>query len=345
MKIIVALFFGTLLTLSFGVSAQTTEPSNIPKDKNMVSIPVTVSDREGRYIAGLKKDDFSIYEDGVKQNVAFFATVDEPLSIVLLLDTSGSTASSLEKIKDAAKDFVELLNPKDQGLIATFDSQLKVLNSFSSSTKTLKEAIDKVQTAQQDGTVLNYAIQQTIQKSFVNTEGRKVVIILSDGKDFGSPVTKSELLGILEESDVLIYSIHYKTGTGIENLVISSDGKVKEVENKKPKKEPKPKKQKGYSITIPGQIDVISQEEIDHREKQTSIEAVDFLKQLSDTTAGRFYLSDAPNLSNIFKQIAGELREQYWLGYRSKDSAAHEINVKVGKPDVVVRSRAKVRSK
>lgn len=345
MKIIFALFFGMLLTFSFGVSAQTTEPSNIPKDKNMVSVPVTVSDREGRYITGLKKDDFSIYEDGVKQNIAFFATVDEPLSIALLLDTSGSTTSSLEKIKDAAKDFVELLNPKDQGLIATFDSQLKVLNSFTSSTKTLKEAIDKVQTAQQDGTVLHYAIQQTIQKSFGTANGRKVVIILSDGKDFGSPVTKSELLGILEESDVLIYSIHYKTGTGVENLVISSDGKVKEVETKKPKKEPKPKKQKGYSVFIPGQVDVISQEEIDNREKQASIEAVDFLKQLSDTTAGRFYLSDAPNLSNIFKQIAGELREQYWLGYRSKDSAAHEINVKVTKPDVVVRSRAKVRSK
>ncbi len=341
----IAFFFLTILALTFGLFAQAPEPSNIPKDKNMVSIPVTVSDREGRYIANLKKEDFTIYEDGVKQNVSFFATVEEPLSIALLLDTSGSTSSSLEKIKDAAKDFVELLNPKDKALIATFDSQLKVLNPFTSSRSDLKDAIDKVQTAVQDGTVLNYAIQQTVQKTFSNAEGRKVVIVLSDGKDFGSSVSQSELLGILEESDVLIYSIHYKTGSGTENLVISSDGKVKEAENKKPAKQPKPKKNKGYTVFIPGQADVISQDEINNREKQQSIEAVDFLKQLSDTTAGRFYLSDAPNLTNIFKQIAGELREQYWLGYRSKNSAAHDIEVKVGRPDVVVRSRAKVRSK
>ncbi|MBX7171071.1 MAG: VWA domain-containing protein [Pyrinomonadaceae bacterium] len=341
----IAFFFLTVLALTFGLFAQAPEPSNIPKDKNMVSVPVTVSDREGRYIANLKKEDFTIYEDGVKQNVSFFTTVEEPLSIALLLDTSGSTSSSLEKIKDAAKDFVELLNPKDKALIATFDSQLKVLNPFTSSRSDLKDAIDKVQTASQDGTVLNYAIQQTVQKTFSNAEGRKVVIVLSDGKDFGSSVSQSELLGILEESDVLIYSIHYKTGSGTENLVISSDGKVKEAENKKPTKQPKPKKTKGYTVFIPGQADVITQDEINNREKQQSIDAVDFLKQLSDTTAGRFYLSDAPNLTNIFRQIAGELREQYWLGYRSKNSAAHDIEVKVGRPDVVVRSRVKVRSK
>ncbi len=344
MKVVPVFLVWVLLTVAVGVSAQIPEPANIPKDKNMVSLPVTVSDREGRYIAGLKKDDFTIYEDGVKQNVAFFATVDEPLNIALLLDTSGSTTSSLIKIKDAAKDFIELLNPKDQCLIATFDAQLKILNEFTASQKTLKEAIEKVQTAQQDGTVLQYAVQQIAQKSFAKTKGRKVIIILSDGKDFGSPVTKNELLGLLEESDVLIYSIHYKTGLGIENLVISSDGKVKEKENKKAAKVPKPKKQKGYSITIPAQIDVVSQEEIDNREKKASIEAVDFLKVLTDTTAGRFYLSDTPNLTNVFKQIAGELRQQYWLGYRAKDAKVHEINVKVGRPDVVVRSRARVRS-
>ena len=314
-------------------------------DTSIVRLNVGVVNLRGESITNLSKDDFAVYEDGVKQNVSFFATVEEPLSIALLLDTSGSTSSSLEKIKDAAKDFVELLNPKDKALIATFDSQLKVLNPFTSSRSDLKDAIDKVQTAVQDGTVLNYAIQQTVQKTFSNAEGRKVVIVLSDGKDFGSSVSQSELLGILEESDVLIYSIHYKTGSGTENLVISSDGKVKEAENKKPAKQPKPKKNKGYTVFIPGQADVISQDEINNREKQQSIEAVDFLKQLSDTTAGRFYLSDAPNLTNIFKQIAGELREQYWLGYRSKNSAAHDIEVKVGRPDVVVRSRAKVRSK
>ncbi len=155
MKIIFALLFLMLLTLPLKVRAQITDPNKIQKtNKKLVSVPVTVSDREGRYISDLKKKDFTIYQDGIKQNIAFFATEDEPLNIALLLDTSGSTQNSLEKIKDAAEDFIELLNPNDQCQIVTFDSQVNILSPFTSDNKTLKNSLDKVRTAAQDGTVL-----------------------------------------------------------------------------------------------------------------------------------------------------------------------------------------------
>ncbi len=340
-----------VLTLPTELHAQITEPDKIKKtNKTLVSVPVSVSDREGHYISGLKKEDFTIYQDGTEQKITFFSTYDEPLNIALLLDTSVSTKDTLEKIKDAAKDFIELLNPNDQCLIATFDSQVNILNSYTSNQQTLKTSLDKVQTATQDGTVIYRAVEQITQESFNNAQGRKAIVLLSDGKDFGSSVTKGELLNLLEESDVLIYTVFYKTGAGYNKLVFDSDGTVKEVKDSKklPKKKPQ-KKKKEYSVFIPAPAGLPSDKEIELLEKNADIKAIDSLKEMSDTTAGRFYLSDMPKLGEIFKKVAAELRQQYRLGYHSKDAAndtaVHNISVKVKRSDVVVRTRGKFRAK
>jgi VWFA-related protein len=174
--------------------------------------------------------------------------------------------------------------------------------------------------------------------------------VLSDGKDFGSKTTQVQLTGLLEESDVLIYTIHYKTGAGAEELVVSQTGAVKVAEGKSSKpKTPKPPKKKGYSIMIPGQVDLPAQEEIERRERLISIEAVDTYKELSEITAGRFYVSDTPDLKKIFGTIADELRQHYWLGYKPKGGATavelRAISVKVSRPEYVVRARGKFRAK
>ncbi len=341
MKIIFTLLFLLLLTLPIELRAQAEESEKIQKtDKTLVSVPVVVSDRDGHYIPGLKKEDFTVFQDGVKQNIAFFATYDEPLNIALLLDSSGSTEDVLKGIKDAAKDFVELLNPKDKCLIATFDSQVKILNPFTSSRKTLKNSLDNIRSAKIGGTVMYRAVEQVMQDSFAAVQGRKVIVLLTDGKDFGSAVTKDELSNQLEESDVLIYTVFYKTGAG-------SAKPTAEKNEKRGKKSQK--KKKGYSILISGPVYAPTEEEIKLQEKNDEVEAVEALKKMSDTTAGRFYQSDAPKLREIFKKVAGELREQYRLGYHSKDAAndaaVHDIIVKVDKPDAVVLARGKFRGK
>jgi VWFA-related protein len=350
MKIIFILLFSMVLILPIKLHAQITELDEIKKtDKALVSVPVSVSDREGHYIAGLKKEDFTLYQDGVKQKITFFATYDEPLNIALLLDTSVSTKDALVKIKDAAKDFIELLNPIDQCLIATFNSQVNVLNPLTSNRQTLKISLDKVQTAAQEGTVMYRAVEQIAQNSFGNVQGRKVIVLLSDGKDFGSSVTKDKLLNLLEESDVLIYTLFYKTGAGFNKPVIASIGTIEEgKDSKTPEKKKSQKKKKEYSIFIPAQAGQPSDEEIESLERKADIEAIDSLKEMSDTTAGRFYSSDTPKLREVFKKVAGELRQQYRLGYQAKDAndaAVHNISVRVERPDVVVRARGKFRAK
>ena len=352
MRIIYALFFLMVLILPLHLRGQQTVISdkNQKGNKTLISVPVSVSDREGRYIPGLKKADFTLYQNGVEQNIALFETYDEPLNIALLLDTSGSAKESLAQIKAAAADFIELLNPNDRCLVATFDSQLNILNPLTSNQKTLVESLGKVRAAEKEGTILFSAVEQIAQKSFADVQGRKVIVLLSDGKDFGSSRTRGELLSLLEESDVLIYSIFYQTGAGFNKLVVAPDGTIKEgKEDKKPKEKKTRRQKKNYSILIPLRGDVYSAEEIKLSGKVNDVEAVNSLREMSDTTAGRFYQSDTPNLSGVFKRIAGELRQQYRLGYYSKeagtDAAVYDINVKVRRPDAVVRARGKFRAK
>lgn len=340
MKIIVALLSLMLLTLPVRLHSQSVDSDKIKKTNNApVSVPVTVSDREGRYIAGLKRENFSVFEDGVKQDITFFATFDEPLNIALLLDTSGSTENVLDEIKNAAKDFIKLLNRNDQCLIATFDSQVKILNSLTANQQTLKNSVDNIKSAEIGGTLMYRAVEQITQNSFANIQGRKVIILLTDGKDFGSAVSKDELLNQLEESDVLIYTVFYKTRAGFYNPAIS-----------KGKKNKKSRKMKREIPVLPtGPVYAPTEEEIQLRERNDETEAIDALKKMSDTTAGRFYQSDTPKLGEVFKKVAGELREQYRLGYHSKDAAndakVHDIIVKVDRPDAVVLARGKFRGK
>ena len=333
------------------VSAQIKISEKVKKsEKILVSVPVVVSDREGRYVPNLKEDDFSILQDGVEQKIAFFGTDDEPVSVALLLDTSGSTKESLEKIKEAAKDFIELLNPKDKCIVATFDAEINVLNDLTGDQKTLKTSLDKIRSAEREGTVMFSAVEQIAQKALAPISGRKVIVLLSDGKDFGSELTKDDLLAQLEESDVLIYSVFYQTGLGFDKVAIDADGNVTEAAKEKPiEKTDPPKKKKNYSILIPLRGDVFTEEEIKLNGKANDKLALNSLREMSDTTSGRFYLSDTPNLSRVFKKIAGELRQQYRLGFYQSDAKSNEetreINVKVKREDVVVRARGKYRAK
>lgn len=348
MKVIFSLFFAfiTLAAITIESYAQTLDTNKTSKAKKiLVSVPVAVSDRSGRYISGLRKSDFTIYRDGEKQEIVSFATEKEPVNVALLLDTSRSTKKVLGKIKDAAKDFINLLNPQDKCLIATFDSAVTILSPLNSDHAQLENAIKNVKIGDKTGTVMRKAVSQVAESSFGKVEGRKALIILTDGKDFGSFITKDELMDMLQESDLIIYTVFYKTGLDAAKPKTSIETKKDKAKNSKPKRE----KDRKYSINLKiPEGEFPTQAEIDEREKKSSIEAIDTLKGMSEATAGRFYLRDVTNLSKTFEQIADELRDQYRLGFYQidgDDAALHQIKVKVTDPEMVVRSRGTFKAK
>ncbi len=344
------IIFLMFFTLPVDFRGQTSAPAKTVAGNNrLLKIPIIVSDRDGRRIPGLKKEDFTVFQDEIKQNIITFASEDDPISIALLIDTSGSTQTSLDKIKVAAQEFIGLLKPEDRCLIATFDSQVKILTSLTTDKQSIKNSLNKIQTDEVEGTVMFNAINQMLKNSFFDGAGRKAIILLSDGRDLGSNVSRAELLNELQESDLSIYAIFYQNSIGLNKPFIIPDGVVAQVkEPEKPRNQKRPKiRKKGYTILIPLPGDTYNKEEIKLLDQVITTEAFASLKKMTDLTAGRLYQSDTEKLSMIFKQIAGDLRQLYLLGFevRSMKTDIPNLLVKVGRPGVVVNTRHRTVSK
>ena len=306
-------------------------------DTRLVSVPVTVSDRNGRYVPGLTEADFTLYQDGVKQNIDFFGATEEPLNIALLIDTSQSTRPVLADIKDSAHAFLKLLLPRDRAMVVSFDHATRVLSGLTPDKELLRQAIRSADIPDElFGTTLRDAAFMTINKSFAGLKGRKAVIILTDGKDFGSRISEDELLYSLQETDTLIYTVMFRTGGGQgpggggrRNRDIFGGGFPD-------------------GPGFPGRRFPPPQDRRNRRVGRNNERAEEFLRQLSDTTAGRFYTSEDGKLKKTFESIVEELRYQYRLGFYPPDETdakpLHELKVKVARPDVAVRARSSYRT-
>ncbi|MEP6787913.1 MAG: VWA domain-containing protein [Acidobacteriota bacterium] len=338
--IIAALVFGALYT-------QAQDSSDAIKiDTRLVSVPVIVSDRNGRYVPNLTAANFTVMQDGTPQNIEFFAATEEPLTIALLIDTSHSTQPVLNDIKDSAKAFVRLLGPQDRAMIVCFDYDTHILSGLTSDHEQLYRAIKSAEIPDDFGTTLRDAAYQTVNRSFAGIKGRKAIIILTDGKDVGSGITTPDLLYALQETDTLIYTIMFKTGD-------------------RQAAQPRDRFPGGYRRSggvfgggrnggrFPGGGFPPIQNKRQNPERRERVERVneaaqEFLQKLADTTAGRFYSSKDGKLEKLFVSIVEELRFQYRLGFYPPEETMgqplHELKVKVDRSETVVRSRGSYRT-
>src|SRR6266508_3785747 len=176
----------------------------------LVTLPVSVMDRDGRYIPNLRKEDFRLWEDGVEQNVAFFSSVDKPFSVVLMIDTSGSTRLRLDDIQDAAITFMNQLRQDDRVMVVSFDDQVRVLSEFTSDRYRLRDAIRRTRPG--DGTKLYEALDLVMNQRLNRVDGRKAVVLFTDGVDTTSRhASYASNIRDAEELDALIYPVQYDT--------------------------------------------------------------------------------------------------------------------------------------
>src|SRR6267142_475202 len=179
-------------------------------ETTLVSIPVSVTDRDGKYIPNLTKDDFHIWENGVEQQVAYFASTEKPFTVALLIDTSGSTKFKLEEIQDAAITFVDQLRADDRVMVVSFSDKIRLLSQPTNDHNMLRNAIR--QTEPGNGTRLYDAVDQVINQSFNHIEGRKAIVLFTDGVDTTSKHASYEsTLRDAEELDALIYPVEFDT--------------------------------------------------------------------------------------------------------------------------------------
>lgn len=185
-------------------------------DTNLVTVPVIATSIEGNYTPDLRQEEFSIWENGEKQEVAFFATVSAPFHVVLLLDTSASTQEKLGSIQRAAAAFVEQLRGGDRVKVISFDNEVRELSDFTNDRAALKGAIYK--TASGRGTKVYDAFELALS-SIKPIQGRKAIVLFSDGVDWHSDqATFDSTLHWLEEEGVIVYPIRFETRDEAERI-------------------------------------------------------------------------------------------------------------------------------
>lgn len=309
------------------VDGETVEGDVIRVDTSLVMVPVTVMDRSGRYVPELQRSNFRVLENGVEQKISYFATTDAPFSVVLLLDTSGSTQFRLDDIQDAAINFVSKLKPNDSVTVMSFDDKIQVLCKNTTNRLEIERGIRRTRTG--GGTRLYDAVEEIMIKHLRTIPGRKAVVLFTDGVDTASRNAsyRSTIL-LAEESDAPIYSVDYDT-SGMGGI-------------------------RGHGSPLPGQrptilgIPLPQPPGVPGTPSTASPgeyrRAVAYLKALSNTSGGRFYDGDSVfGINQAFSWIADELGRLYSLGYypatTGKDGERRLIKVKVTKPELVVRSR------
>ena len=176
-------------------------------DTLIVTIPLTVSDAKGRNVPGLKKENFSIFQNGEEQEVELFLNEEAPMNVAILLDTSFSTRDVLDDIQDAARDFIKVLRPEDRALIVSFDNRTTFLSELTSDRKILSKAINQARITETNGSDMPDAIASVVNRHFAQIKGRKAIIVLTDGQVSGRGVTAQQMLAMLQKSDVLLYPI------------------------------------------------------------------------------------------------------------------------------------------
>ena len=178
---------------------------NIRVESTLVLIPVTVTDPLNRFVTGLDRENFRVFEDKSEQKLTHFASEDAPLSVGLVFDTSGSMGSKLDKSRQAVSQFFKTANPEDEFFLIQFNDRPELVVDF---TTHLEEIQNRLTFTQSKGrTALLDAVYMALHKMKKGKNPRKALLIISDGGDNSSRYTESEIKNLVREADVQIYAI------------------------------------------------------------------------------------------------------------------------------------------
>lgn len=317
-----------------------TEDDVIRVETNLITMPVSVLDRDGRFVSGLGQKDFKVFENGIEQRVDYFQSVEQPFTVILMIDVSPSTAFQIDEIHNAATAFTEQLRPTDKVMVMAFDESVHILCRPTNDKRVLRNAI--YQSEFGDGTSLYEAVDQVLSRELRQIEGRKAVVLFTDGVDTTSRrASYQSTIADVEEVDALFYPIRYNTardGFGGGGWGGGGIGR-----------------RRGGNGNLGGIIGIIlgggnfppmggggGRGSGNINEYETGRK---YLETLAQNSGGRsFEAESTTNLEAAFSGIAEELRRQYSLGYYPENVGQvgdrKQIKVRVMRPNLVVRAKS-----
>ncbi|MCW5960921.1 MAG: VWA domain-containing protein [Pyrinomonadaceae bacterium] len=311
-------------------------------ETNLVTMPVTVLDRNGRFVSNLQQRDFQIFENNVEQQVGFFQRVETPFTVILMIDVSPSTQYKIDEIQNAAITFVNQLRRDDKVMVIAFDERVNILSRATSDRNQLRRAIQQARFG--DGTSLYDAVDQVVNRELRYIDGRKAVVVFTDGVDTTSKrATYQSAVREVEEVDAIFYPIRYDTFKSY-----SGGG------SNQPTYPRRRRSSGGWGgilgdilggIVIGGTNPTGGGGGVPAGSTRGEYETGKrFLEDLARNSGGRnFEANTTYNLDSAFAGIAEELRQQYQIGYYpstiGRTGDRKSIRVRVMRPNLVVRAK------
>jgi len=299
----------------------------------LINVTATVTDNDGRFVSGLRKDDFSVFEDGELQAVSHFSNERVPVSLGILLDTSGSmTPDKMASARAAIDRFMlDLLGPEDEIFLYRFASVPQLVQDWTTDRRVLSRALSNLHAG--GGTAMYDAIAEALPIARSGRNRKKALLVISDGNDTASSMGAGELRQIIRESEVLVYAV------GIDGQRESFDLGTPRVPLPIPFPMPGGRRRPLPPIIGGGGG---GRGGVWSRNSGDRVNA-DALRSITDDSGGRTeVVREFRDLDGATSRIADELSKQYYLGYASpgkKDGRWHAIKVEVRDRRLKVRAR------
>jgi VWFA-related protein len=297
----------------------------IRTETSLVQLNIGVVDKQGRAVTSLTRNDFIIYEDGVKQSIQLFEPVDAPFSLVLLLDMSGSTINFRQQLKLASQRFLDALGPEDRVSVIKFDSQVKSMTGF---TVDREKAAYAIQIADGKGETHFYkALKYALQALEKEGKRRKAIVVLTDGLDTHLRNSDRATLTKAQTDEEALATIKPNESADLNAVLASADRQGVTIyplalPSGDPKRLPMP---------TPNIIGIYAA-------------ARTRLQSLADRTGGRLNeINQLQYMAQLYREVAANLRTLYTVGYQAKSESPrgkwHEIKVEVAHSDLTARTK------
>jgi VWFA-related protein len=301
--------------LAVGVPGRVASQEVFRSGARTVAVYVTVSDQTGILVPDLSRDDFEVLDNGKRQNITLFESGVQPITVVLMLDRSGSMVANFRLVRSAAEQFVSQLLPGDRARIGSFANRIQVdPREFTGSQRDLIEILRN--DLQEPGpTPLWNAVNVGIT-ALQHQEGRRVVLVFTDGIDRplnSRSISLAQVMKNAEEHDVMVFAI----GLATRSYFANRGGR-------------------GRGPTIGGMGQPTLGQPPEFEKPDAGLPRI-----ATATGGGYFELTSAANLSATFSRVADELHRQYSLGFTpaSFDGKTHRLEVKIKKPGLKARAR------
>jgi VWFA-related protein len=320
----------------------------------LINVTATVSDSSGRFVPGLRMEDFKVYEDGQLQTLTHFSAERVPVSLGIVLDTSGSMAGDKMSAARSALDrfLYDLLDPNDEIFVYRFSDAPLLVQAWTSDRQLLSRALGRI--SPNGGTALYDAVEEAVAYAEGGQQPKKALVIISDGNDTSSQTTPTSLRRAIRQSEVLVYAI------GIDGEAEPTDLRRQPPTSYPPAPPPTtvPPTRQPPRIPIPLPFPprrppgdrrsfelITAQGPGGYRPRSAASDRVNVtaLREITDESGGRTeIIRDPRDLDPATAYIADELSKQYYLGYPAsgkKDGRWHAIRVEVQNGRYRVRAR------